>query len=232
MFLVTMPLTALGSLAVLVHSGRLELAGYPLVAAFLMSLGQMGLYVGSEILASEREEQTIELVVASPSSYPTLLFTRIISLTSLGILGAIEAWLIARIVFGIAIIIYHPLLLATTLVLTVFAAAATSLITSAWFCYGRTTRTYQNALSGPLYLLSGVLVPVTFLPEVLHPFSRGLFLFWSADLLRDTLQPATPQSVAFRLTMIVILGIVGGAIGAWLIHRMLDRHRREGTLSL
>ena len=153
-------------------------------------------------------------------------------MTSLGIVGFFEAWLIARLVFDIRIEIYHPWILVGTLVLTIGAGAATSLITSAWFCFGKTTRTYQNALAGPLYLLAGVLVPVTFLPEFLQPVSRLLFLFWSADLLRDSLQLAAPSHLPLRLGMIAILGLIGGTFGTWLIGRMLEHQRREGTMGL
>ena len=180
----------------------------------------------------ERLGQTLELVVASPAHYAVLLFTRIVLLSSLGIVGFFEAWLIAWLVFGIRIDIHYPWILVMTLVLTIFAGAATSLITSAWFCFGKTTRTYQYALAGPLYLLAGVLVPVTFLPAFLQPVSHLIFLFWAADLLRDALQPAVPHDVPFRLGMIALLGVAGGLTGAWLVGRMLDHQRREGTMGI
>ena len=96
------------------------------------------------------------------------------------------------------------------------------------YCFGKTTRTYQNAIAGPLYLLGGVLVPVSFLPEFIQPVSR--LIFWSADLLRDTLQPGPIEDVAQRLGAIAALGSVGGAIGAALFGRLLTHLRREGTL--
>ena len=230
--ILTIPLSSVVALAILQNSGREDLAGYALVAAALMSIGQMAFFVGSEILANEREGQTLELIVASPTKYYVPLLARIVVLSSVGLVGFFEAWLIARFVFGIEIKIYHPGILLATLVLTIFAGSITSLITSTVFCFGKTTRTYQNALAGPLYLLSGVLVPVTFLPEFVQPVSRLIFLFWSADLLRDSLQPAPLESVALRLGAILGPGLVGGAVGGIVYGRMLDHLRREGTLGL
>jgi ABC-2 type transport system permease protein len=108
----------------------------------------------------------------------------------------------------------------------------TALITSTAFCFGKTTRTYQNALSGPLYLLGGVLVPVTFLPEIVQPFSRLIYLFWSADLLRASLQPVPVEDVVLRLGAIVALAAAGGGVGAVLFARFLGHLRREGTIGL
>ncbi len=230
--ILTIPLSSVIALAILQNSGREDLAGYALVAACLMSIAQMAFFIGSEILANEREGQTLELVVASPTDYYVPLLTRISVLTSAGIVGFLEAWAIARFAFGIDLTIHYPGILLATLVLTIFAGSATSLITSTLFCFGRSTRTYQNAISGPLFLLSGVLVPVTFLPEVLQPVSRFIFLYWSADLLRDALQPSPPENAALRLGAIFILGTVGGIVGGVLFRRFLHHLRREGSLGL
>jgi ABC-2 type transport system permease protein len=197
-----------------------------------MSLGQMAFFVASEILANEREGQTFELVVASPTPYYLPLLVRVTVLTSVGIVGFFEAWLLARLVFDVAVTVYHPAVLIATLVLTVAAASATALITSTLFCFGKTTRTYQTAITGPLYLLAGVLVPVTYLPEIVQPASRFIFLFWSADLLRDALQPAPVEDVFMRLGAIVGLGLAGGIVGSVLFSRLLLHLRREGTLGL
>jgi ABC-2 type transport system permease protein len=230
--IITIPLTSVVSIAVLQQSGRDDLVGYALVAVVLMSVGQMALFVGSEILANERQGQTLELIVASPTDYVVPLLARVTVLSLVGIVGFVEAWLIAWLGFDAPVRIYHPVLAVVTLVLTAFASATTALITSAIFSFGRTVRTYQNALAGPLYLLGGVLVPTTFLPEFVQPLCRVIYLYWSADLLRDALQPTTPALVGFRLAAIVGLGLAGGAIGAWLIGRLLSHLRREGTVGL
>jgi ABC-2 type transport system permease protein len=230
--ILTIPLTSLLSLAVLQNAGREDLAGYALVAAVLMSVGQMAFFVGSEILANERWDQTLELVVASPTQYSLPLLVRVVVLTSVGLVGFFEAWILARLVFGIAVSVYHPAVLLATLLLTVAAASATALITSTLFSFGKTTRTYQTAITGPLYLLAGVLVPVAFLPDIVQPLSRFIFLFWSADLLRDALQPGPVDSLPFRLGAIVSLGLAGGIVGSVLLNRLLTHLRREGTLGL
>jgi len=196
----------------------------------LMTIGQMSFFDASEILAQDRNHQILELAVACPTAYAWPLIARILVLTSMGVAGFAESWLMARFVFGVRVTIFHPSLFAVTLILTVLSAAATALITTAVFCLTRTTRTYQNAISGPLYLLSGALVPVSLLPAVLRPVSRLIYLFWSADLLRESMQPAHPSSIIARMLAIACLGLAGGVLGSWLLRKMLNNLRREGTL--
>jgi ABC-2 type transport system permease protein len=172
------------------------------------------------------------LIVATPTPYVVPLVARIGVQSLVGNVGSGEAWLIAWLVFDAPVWVHHPVLALATLGLTAFASATTALITSAVFSFGRTVRTYQNALAGPLYLLGGVLVPVTFLPEYVQPFSRLIYLYWAADLLRDSLQPAAPALAGLRLTAIAGLGIAGGVVGAWLVGRLLSHLQREGTVGL
>jgi ABC-2 type transport system permease protein len=67
---------------------------------------------------------------------------------------------------------------------------------------------------------------------VLRPLSRVIYLFWSADLLRDSMRHGNPEFVMPRLFAILVLGLIGGAFGAWLLRRMLNNLRRDGTLGL
>ncbi|HEX6242388.1 MAG TPA: ABC transporter permease [Polyangiales bacterium] len=228
----TMPLVCLVGLAILSYSGRAELASYALVAAVLMTIGQMGNFVASEIVFQERNEQTLELVVASPAPYFYVLLGRVVVLTLLGLVGAVESWLLARLVFHVSLVVHHWSLFGATLLLTCLAAAGTALLTSALFALSSQVRTFQNAINGPLYLLGGVLVPVSYLPAWLSPLSPFVFFSWAADLLRASFVAGPPAHPLLSLAAIAALGATTGALGWLCLGRMLDRLRRQGTLGL
>src|SRR5439155_9668828 len=63
----TMPLFALVFMAIFIHSGRRDLAGYALIAPLLMTVGQMGFFVASEVISNDRDDQVLELLVAAPT---------------------------------------------------------------------------------------------------------------------------------------------------------------------
>jgi ABC-2 type transport system permease protein len=230
--LIAYPLFTLVFISVLEYSGRTDLASYALVATTLMNISGMAFLVASELVARERNGQTLELVVASPAPFFVILLPRIALITSLGFLGLVEAWLVVRLVAGVSVTFFHPWLLVATLIATLFAATGTALITAAFLCFGRSTRTIQNSMVFPLYVLGGVLVPVTFLPDWVEPLTRVIFLYWAAELMRDTMQAATPEDVLVRLSALIGLGVAGGVIGAALLSRMLDRLKRDGSLGL
>ncbi|WP_082718583.1 MULTISPECIES: ABC transporter permease [unclassified Sphingobium] len=230
--ILVIPLLTLPSMAILIHSGRTDLAPFALSASLLMTVGQMGFFVAGEVVSMDRRQQLLDVIVASPVSYAVILLGRVGVLTALGILGFVEGWLIAWGIFGVHVPIIHGGLLAATLVATVIASTGTALLFTALLGLAGTTRTFQHAVNGPFYLLGGVLVPVHFLPMWLQPFAPLTFFYWAAGLVRDTLRPGPVEDAVQRLGATVGLGVMTGLIGILVIGRMLNRLRRDGTLSL
>lgn len=218
--------------SIMLHAGRTDLVSYALVAPLLIAIGQMGFYVAAELLTRDQWMQTLELIVATPAPFFLVLASRIALVSSIGLVGFAESWLIARVGFGIEVPFHHPGVLAATLLATSFAATGTALVLASFACLSPNVRTLQNVATYPLYVLGGVMVPTTYLPEWLQPVSKVVFLSWSADLLRDSLQAPDPVNVVFRVGAILAIGLITGVIGAMLLHRMLDYLRAEGRLAV
>ena len=229
---ITGPSAALVLMAVFSHAGREDLAHYALIAPMLMGIGSTAVFVASEVMTRERDFQTLELSVASPAPFPAVLLARIMVITSISLIGIVESWLIIRFVFGVNLTIHHPWIFAATLFLTAFAAGGTAMITAALFCFAQVARTFQNSITIPSFLLSGILAPVAVLPDWLEPVSRGIFLYWSGVLLRDSLGAAAPEGVLGKLCAMALLGLFGTLVGGVLMVRMLNYLKREGRLGI
>ena len=226
------PTSTLVFMAVFVYAGREDLATYALVAPMLMGVGTTAVFVASEVMTRERDFQTLEFAIASPAPFPVVLLSRIMVITSISLVGIVESWLIIRFVFGVSLAVHHPWVLAATMLMTAFAAAGTALITAALFCFAQAARTFQNSITFPVYIFSGILVPLTVLPDWLAPVSRVIFLYWSAELLRDSMQISTPEGVLVKLGVMAILGVGAAFIGGALMVRMINYLKREGRLGI
>ncbi|MEF2529715.1 MULTISPECIES: ABC transporter permease [Streptomyces] len=228
---VTTPLYTLVFLAIQVHAGRTDLAGYAVLAPALMALWSMALQTAGELVSQERDRGTLEAMVAAPARYPLVVNVRIAAVTLFSALSFAEAWIVARVVFGLTIRIEHPALFLAGVLVSAVAMAGTAGCVSALFVLAPSARVLQNALSFPFYLLGGVLVPVSFLPEWLRPLSDLVFLSWSASLLRASLDPAAPTGQGTAIAAVAGLGLAGAATGTFLISRMLRRVKHTGTLA-
>jgi ABC-2 type transport system permease protein len=230
--LATVPLFAVTFLAIFREAGRDDLTSYAVMAPVLIALWALALLDSGEIVEGDRWQGVLEPAVATPASFTVVVLGRVLAVTTIGLVSFAEVWLVARLLFGIAIEIEHPAIFLLTLAATAFAVSGTAVIMAALFVLSRTPRTFQNSLSFPFYVLGGVLVPVSYLPDWLEPVSRLIFLSWSADLLRDSLDEAPVDDVAARLGAVVLLGAVGFAVGYALLARILRRARSHGTLDL
>jgi ABC-2 type transport system permease protein len=227
----TAPIYTVIFLSVVQSAGRPDLAAHAVLAPALITLWWQSLMTSGEVIDSDRHYGVLEPLIATPASLHSIVLGRIAGVTLLSLFAFVESWLAARLLFGVTVGIPHPLLFFVALVVTAFAMAGTSAIMAGLFVRARTARTFQNSLSYPFFVLGGVMVPVALLPDWIEPLSRIVFLSWSSDLLRDSLGAGPVNNAAARIGIILVLGVVGIAVGRWLIGSLLERVRALGTLS-
>lgn len=228
--LVNTPFLTLILLAITRNAGREDLAAYAVLAPALMALWSMALLVAGEIVDVDRSLGTLEGLVATPGSFTALTTGRIAAVTTVSLVGFAEAWLVA-LAFGELVVIHHPVVFAATVLVTALATAGTASVMAAVFVLARSARIFQNSLSYPFFVLGGVMVPLALLPEPVQWAGRVVYLSWSADLLRDAVAPGPVDAAAVRLLVVLGLGALGYAAGAWLLRRVLMRVRTLGTLT-
>jgi ABC-2 type transport system permease protein len=227
----TAPVFAIIFLLIFKHAGRDDLTAYAVVAPVFIALWWLALFQAGWVISIDRWNQVLELLVAAPASFAVAVLGRIVAVTALGVISFVQVWLVARLIFGAVIELHHPWVFAATVVATLAAMAGTAVVLSALFVLTRNAATLGNSASFPFYVLGGILVPVSFLPEWIQPVSRVIFLSWSADLLRASLLPGPVEDVALRLGMVVLLGAAGFAGGHLLFSEVLRRVRSNGDLA-
>jgi ABC-2 type transport system permease protein len=230
--LATMPLTTVLFVGAVLHAGRADLVGHALVAPVLMAQWAMALLVAGELVDTERWQGTLELVVASPTSFPVMLAGRVLAVTTIGLVSFAEAAAVATLGFGLDVRIGDPGGFLLAAVATTFAVAGWATVLASALVLARNVRVLQNTLTFPIYLLGGVLVPVSFLPEPLRWLSRGVFLSWSADLLRATYASAAVPGLLPRVGVLVAFGSIGFLLGHGLLAASLRSLRSTGRLRL
>lgn len=231
MVTLTNPLTAVVFLAIMREAGRDDLLAHAVLAPAFLGMWAMALFVAGEIVEGERWLQTLALSISSPASFGQAVLGRIATIVTLSLIGFPSSWLVAWALFGVPIPVHHPGAFVLGLAATVIAVSGHALIMAALFALARSARIFQNTMSYPFYVLGGILVPVSFLPQWIQPVSNAIFLKWSADLLRDSLSAAPVASVASRVAVILGLGVAAFGVGVVLLRRIVDRLRVLGTVT-
>jgi ABC-2 type transport system permease protein len=226
--LATTPLLTVAFLAILRHSGQQAIQSYAVLAPAVMALWSIGVMICGEIIDNERASGTLELLLASPASLPTVIFGRIATVSLFSLVSIVETWLVAAVGFGVRITVVHPVLFVATLLCGVAATAGWATVMAGTFVLARSARLFQNSISYPVFVLGGALVPVALLPGWLRWLSRAIYLSWTSDLLRDAVSPGSVPHALARLGVVLALGAAGLAVGLWMIERVSVRVRSSG----
>jgi ABC-2 type transport system permease protein len=230
MTLALSPFMAVLFLAIVRDAGRDDLVSSAVLAPALYCLVHMSLTLSGDTIANDRWYGTLELALASPSSLVTTIAGRVSAVTVLASLGIVESWLVGKLLFDVDVTVHHPVMLVAAASVTLFAATTSALLIASACVLVRSASTFQLALSFPLLVLGGILVPVDLLPSWLRSVARVTPLSWSSDLLRDALQPAAVRDPLGRLAVVVGLGIAALGLAGRMMHSIVDRLRRAGTV--
>ena len=225
------PLQTVVFVTIFQQAGRGDLTAYGILAPALIALWGLSLQTSGELITTERENGSIEGLLAARGRFDVLMLGRISAVTALALLAFVESWLVGWLLTGELLPIAHPLVFGLTVVVTTVAMTGWAGVMASVFVLARSARTFQNALSYPFYVLGGILVPVALLPEWLQPVTRLVFLSWSSDLFRDSLGAAPVEALLPRLAIVVLLGAAGYLLGHRLLHQALRRVRTTGSLA-
>ncbi len=196
---------------------------YTALGAGLMGTWSSTLFGSGMAIQSQRFQGTLELLILAPHPYLTVLSSLTLATASLGVysLGATLLW--GRLFFGVPLELAHPFLFVVALVATVAALGLFGLVLGSTFVLWRGANALANSLEYPVWLASGLLVPVDLLPRWVEPISWLLAPTWGADAIRHAALGGSPLA---PIGMCALLGIAYLAF-AWLMLGHIERLARE-----
>ncbi len=227
--LVGVPFFAVIFLAVVVDSSRFDLVGDAVLGAALMGIWAVSLFLAGGLLTDDRRLGVSELLLATPGGTWPVLVGRVGVVSVFSSLAFGETWLVAAVLFHRMTVPSHPVVFVLGLIAMLFATSGVATVIAALFSLSRYNVIARNSLSYPFYILGGVILPVSALPEWLRALARLFYLSWSADLLRDSLRPGPVADPAGRMGVVALIGGVAIVIGWRCLIAITNRQRGEGT---
>jgi ABC-2 type transport system permease protein len=180
-------------------------------------------------LQEERQQGTLELLVATPAPLPVVLTAVTMSMATIGAFSFVATLAWGRLVFGVDVdVASWPGFLAGISAVVVAVGALGFLLAVSAVRY-RSSWAIGSALEMPVWLIGGFVVPLELLPEWVRPLSYALAPTWGMRALSD----ATRGS-AWTGDVLVCLGItlLYFGLGALLARRLVRGARKHASLSL
>jgi ABC-2 type transport system permease protein len=227
----TSPLLSVGFQAIYRSFGQRDGLEYVVVGSGMLSAIQLCLYVAGDLIAEDRNEGVLELILAAPASFSMITFARLGAVSMLGVIAFCESVLAGTLLFGMSIPPANIGIFTAGLVLLCLTICALGSVVSALFVLVRSARVYQNAIAYPIILLSGVVIPVSIQPDGLKLLARASLIHWNAKLLTTALSPnASVDDAVLYGSFDVVLVVASGVIGVALLRYVQHSTRNSGKL--
>ncbi|BBH66529.1 hypothetical protein ACTI_32140 [Actinoplanes sp. OR16] len=199
------------------------------VGAGLMGIWSSVLTGSGGAIQNQRWHGTLEMIMLAPRRPVTVILpiTAATAVTGTYALLATLGW--GRLVYGIPLDIAHPLAFLAAAVACVLGLGMFGLLLASTFVLLRNANALANPLEYPVWLLSGMLVPISVLPAWTGPIAAILPTTWGARALREATSggPVWPSiGVCLAISLICL------ALGAAFLTSFERRARAAGTLAL
>jgi ABC-type polysaccharide/polyol phosphate export permease len=203
---------------------------YVALGAGLMGIWSSTLFGSGGAIQWQRWQGTLELLVAAPAPFVFCLLPLTVATASIGLYSIVATLIWGRIFFGMPLDFAHPFQLAVALPVTVLSLGMLGLVLASTFVLARNANAFSNLLEYPVWLATGLLVPLSLLPAWVGPISWVLAPTWGIEAIRDA---ALGGSSAWpEIAAAAALGVAYLALGTIFLQNFERLARQRATLAL
>ena len=202
---------------------------YAAIGAGLMGIWSTTLFASGGSLQWWRWQGFLEPLVATPTPFVLVLLPATVANSTYGMyaLGMTLAW--GRLVFGIPLTFAHPWLFALAVPATIVGLGLLGFFLASSFVLYRHANALSNMLEYPVWLVTGVLVPLSLLPGWVRPIGWILAPTWGVRAIRAAALGGGPWP---PIGMTLGLGAAYLVAGSLFLGWFMRLARERATLSL
>jgi ABC-2 type transport system permease protein len=199
------------------------------LGASVMLMWSMVVISSSGALEQQRWQGTLELVVAAPTPLAGVIGPICVAGALVGAyaIGATLLW--GAVLFDVPVSIEQPLAFALAIPVCALAVGMLGLIMAATFVLYRAAFHLGIATQYPVWIVTGLIIPLSFLPSFVRPISWLLAPTWGFRAIQEAALGGTPWP---DMGMCLVLTVVYLAIGSTCLVAFEYVARARGSLRL
>lgn len=214
-------------------SGIDSFLNYVILGTGLITIWSSIVFSSAGDIERERAMGNLEILGATSTPFPKIMYGKILGNTVLGILSIIITFLWITLVFGEKVAVKHPFILLLGFLLMIAGFMGLSMIMALAFTMSRSARGLMNCLEYPIYILTGMVFPLAMLPKYVLPLSWILSPTWVVKIMQAAIHGYTnSQEIVLPTVMLVGLCILYFVLGQLLFKIVHNHTRQKGTLGV
>jgi ABC-2 type transport system permease protein len=202
---------------------------YVALGAGLMGMWSSTLFGSGGAIQWQRWQGTLELLVGAPPRFIVSMIPLTLATASIGLYSVVATLVWGRVLFDVPLDLVHPFVFVVALAVTTVALGLLGLVLGSTFVLYRHASAFSNLLEYPVWLVTGLLVPVALLPGWVEPISWVLAPTWGVQAVREAALGGNPLP---ELAMTALLSLVYLGVGALTMANFERLARSRATLAL
>ena len=202
---------------------------YAALGAGLMGIWSSTLFGSGGAIQWMRWQGTLEIAVAAPVRFLWVLLPLTISTATIGLYSIVATLFWGRVFFGVPFSVDDWPAFVVAIPTAVIGLGLLGLVLASTFVLYRQASAFSNLLEYPVWLATGLLVPLSLLPGWVEWLSWLLAPTWGMEAVRNA---ALGGEVWEGIGMCILLGAVYLVLGSFFMQNFERRARQQATLSL
>lgn len=208
------------------HTRMLDAA----LASGVMGVWSSATASGAGALQSQRRLGVLELLVASPAPFWSVFLPISLAIAAIGIYSIAAGLLYVWLVYAIPVVVSDWAAFCVAIPVVILSIGALGFLFGSAFVRFRSAFMIGNLFEWPVWLITGLLIPVSVLPDWLRPASWLFAPTWGMAALRAAV---AGDSSAWRdIGMCAGVGATYIVLGALCLNYFLHAARARATLAL
>ena len=199
------------------------------LAAGIMGLWSTTLAGSGMALQRERWAGTLEILFSTPPPFAAILLGVSLATSAAGLYSLVATLVWGAVFFDVPLEVAHPVWFAVSVPATVVALGLFGLVLAATFILYRQTFALVNLFEYPVWLITGLLVPLSLLPGWVEPLSWLIAPTWGIRAIHES---ATGGNPALELSAAIVLGLCYLGLGIICLRFFERLARQRATLAL
>lgn len=208
---------------------RPETVIYSALGAGMMGIWSSTLFASGGAISWQRWQGTLELLVAAPPPFLLVIFPLTLGSATIGLYSLTATLTWERFVFGLPFDPVHVFQFVLSVPTLIFGLGALGLVIATSFVLYRNANALSNMLEFPVWLATGVIVPLSLLPGWTSVIGWFLAPTWGFEAMRRSVFGG---DVWPPLGMCLALSVAYFFIASVLMGVFERRARERATLSL
>jgi ABC-2 type transport system permease protein len=202
---------------------------YVALGAGMMGIWSSTLFGSGGAIQWQRWQGTLEYSIAVPPPLIIVIVPLTIATATIGLYSLTATLLWGWVFFDVPLAVANPVAFVVALPAAVIGLGLLGLVLASTFVLYRNANALSNLLEFPIWLATGLLVSLSFLPGWVGPISWVLAPTWGINALREA---GIGGSAWIEIGMCLLLGLVYLVIGHFALKHFERLARERATLTL